>query len=456
LGDRVAALAAGELYRSAVEADMTDDAAFLGAIRASPEDDCSRLVYADWLEEHGSPRGEFIRVQVALAHLPEDNDRWADLAAREQLLLERHGVEWAEPLQPFCDDWVFRRGFVEWVRLRGKYSCPIDPDFLDCLPEVAARTPVRDISWRATPDDLGRLAASPLLARLSAIDFYSSNQCTPEKYLRAIDDLARSNHGAGLSCFRMAGHIIGDGIVKILAAAPGLPRLEFLDLREQWLTDVGFELLAGSPLGERLCRFECSYNPSVTLAGVGRLLARAPRLTCLDVSIDGWDDTGVSSLVHANRLARLTRLGLVYGVPDPIDGIQRTEARPLAGLVELFSSGDVPRLTELVLQGIELTPADLQALVSGPLGRQLLALTLERCRVTDQDLPTLLPLLQRGRLRQLMLPYNELSDQAAAWLASCPALSRLHALDLEDNDLTGAGRQMLAASPYRHPGLRLK
>jgi uncharacterized protein (TIGR02996 family) len=437
---------------------MADEAAFLGAIRASPEDDCPRLVYADWLEERGAARGEFIRVQVALARLPEDDDRWADLAAREQLLVERHGAEWAGPLQPFCDGWAFRRGFVEWVRLRAKYSCPMDPDFLDCLPEVAARTPVRDISWRATPDDLGRLAASPLLARLSAIDFYSWNQCTPEEYLRAIDDLARSSHAAGLSSFRMAGHTIGDGIVKILAAAPGLPRLECLDLGEQWLTDVGLELLAGSPLGDRLCRFQCSYNPSVTLAGVGRLLGpgRAPRLTCLDVSIDGWGDTGVSSLVHANRLARLTRLGLVYGVPDPIDGFQRRQARPLAGLVELFSSGNVPRLTELVLQGIELTPPDLQALVSGPLGRQLLALTLERCRLTDQELPALLPLLQAGRLRRLALPYNELSDQAAGWLASCPALSRLHALDLEDNDLTGAGRQMLAASPHRHPGLRLK
>jgi len=435
---------------------MADDATFLGAIRASPEDDCSRLVYADWLEERGAPRGEFIRVQVALAHLPEDNDRWADLAAREQLLLEQHEAEWARPLHPFCDRWAFPRGFVEWVRLRGKYSCPTDPDFLDCLPEVTARTPVREISWRATPEDLGRLAASPLLAWLSAIDFYSGNQCTPEEYLSAIADLARSSHAAGLTSFRMAGHIIGDGIVRILAAAPALPGLEFLDLRKQWLTDVAFDLMAGSPLGERLCRFECRYNPSVTLAGVGRLLGCAPRLTCLDVSIDGWDDTGVSSLVHANRLARLTRLGLVYGVPDPIDGIQRTVARPFAGLVELFSSRNVPRLTELVLQGIELSPADLQALVSGPLGRRLLALTLERCRLTDQDLPTLLPLLQGGRLRRLVLPYNELSDQAAGWLASCPALSRLHALDLEDNDLTGAGMQMLAASPYRHPGLRLK
>ena len=50
---------------------MTQEEAFLYAIQAEPSDDALRLVYADWLEEQGeSPRGEFIRVQIALA--PDD------------------------------------------------------------------------------------------------------------------------------------------------------------------------------------------------------------------------------------------------------------------------------------------------------------------------------------------------------------------------------------------------
>jgi uncharacterized protein (TIGR02996 family) len=45
-----------------------DEAAFLRAICAEPADDTPRLVYADWLEEHGQgERAEFIRVQVELA-----------------------------------------------------------------------------------------------------------------------------------------------------------------------------------------------------------------------------------------------------------------------------------------------------------------------------------------------------------------------------------------------------
>jgi uncharacterized protein (TIGR02996 family) len=37
---------------------MSDEAAFLNAILANPEDDAPRLVYADWLEERGDPATE--------------------------------------------------------------------------------------------------------------------------------------------------------------------------------------------------------------------------------------------------------------------------------------------------------------------------------------------------------------------------------------------------------------
>ena len=49
---------------------MTHDDAFLQAILESPDDDTPRLVYADWLDEHGqSDRAEFIRESCLLARL---------------------------------------------------------------------------------------------------------------------------------------------------------------------------------------------------------------------------------------------------------------------------------------------------------------------------------------------------------------------------------------------------
>ena len=69
---------------------MTQLDAFLRAVKDAPDDDAPRLLLADWLEEQGDPRGEFIRLQLA----PEDESRPASerraLRARESELLERH------------------------------------------------------------------------------------------------------------------------------------------------------------------------------------------------------------------------------------------------------------------------------------------------------------------------------------------------------------------------------
>lgn len=79
---------------------LTPQEAFLKAIREQPDDEGPRLMYADWLEERGDPRGEFIRIQCELAHTAENTPRWQRLTERERALLRRHGVEWAGPLTP--------------------------------------------------------------------------------------------------------------------------------------------------------------------------------------------------------------------------------------------------------------------------------------------------------------------------------------------------------------------
>jgi uncharacterized protein (TIGR02996 family) len=43
----------------------TDDEAFIRAIVDAPGDDGPRLVYADWLDERGDPRGEYLRAELA-------------------------------------------------------------------------------------------------------------------------------------------------------------------------------------------------------------------------------------------------------------------------------------------------------------------------------------------------------------------------------------------------------
>src|SRR5262245_23137782 len=138
---------------------------FLQAILDDPDDDAVRLVYADWLEEHDQPeRGELIRVQIALARLPEDDERRAALTARERRLLLAHGKEWKDGVRGF-----FVRGFLERLNDWGEGW---DPDeFATQAPGLCARHPIRELSLE-TPETPGwgkRLAACPQLSRLHTL-----------------------------------------------------------------------------------------------------------------------------------------------------------------------------------------------------------------------------------------------------------------------------------------------
>ena len=115
--------------------------AFLAAIIANPKDDLTRLVFADWLDEHDeSERAEFIRVQceadrikgggcaVVLLSACDGTKEWCircGLISRSRELLGLHWPNWAGRVlsRYHCDDlWkakptptpsiAFRRGFV--------------------------------------------------------------------------------------------------------------------------------------------------------------------------------------------------------------------------------------------------------------------------------------------------------------------------------------------------------
>src|SRR5687768_7933754 len=71
---------------------------FLREIIAAPDDDAPRLIYADWLDEHGDPRGEFIRVQCEKDRRPWHDARYIELEEREQAILAVHNGKWTKEL----------------------------------------------------------------------------------------------------------------------------------------------------------------------------------------------------------------------------------------------------------------------------------------------------------------------------------------------------------------------
>lgn len=93
---------------------MSDEDALLAAILADPDEDTPRLVYADWLQEHGdADRAEFIRLQCRNSAFHPDEIDPAD-EEREAVLEERHHGKWLAGLPQFPGaHWHFLRGFAE-------------------------------------------------------------------------------------------------------------------------------------------------------------------------------------------------------------------------------------------------------------------------------------------------------------------------------------------------------
>src|SRR5439155_14343361 len=99
---------------------MTSADDFLSAILDDPDDDVPRLVFADWLEERGDVRGEFIRRQCELEQLAEDDPARAEHESRCQVLQSVYKSAWVGSLLPLVHNWRFRRGFVDWVQVSSR------------------------------------------------------------------------------------------------------------------------------------------------------------------------------------------------------------------------------------------------------------------------------------------------------------------------------------------------
>ena len=185
---------------------VPDERPFLEAILEDPENDVPRLIFADWLEDRGDPRAEFIRVQCELAALEEDDLQHERLSAREHELLRQHGDRWKEGLPEIVQRAYFERGFV------GSIGCTSE-EFLRNVDEVWNRNPVYSLLVRCTdPEHIDALKAIASLG-----------------FLREL-------------CVRL-----GDAGAVALAGCPYLSQLTMLDLSHNYIRVDGAEALANSP-----------------------------------------------------------------------------------------------------------------------------------------------------------------------------------------------------------------
>jgi uncharacterized protein (TIGR02996 family) len=301
---------------------------FLERIRAEPDQDVHRLVYADFLDEHGdSDRAEFIRLQVRLARGEAAPEETPALRRRERELLVAHELEWTAPLHGIVQRARFVRGFVERVTL-------LPEGFIQRGEELFRLAPVRHVIITDAGEQLSAIAGCPWLASVETLE------CRTLAGATTIEPLFASGHLTGLTGLILRFGGIDDSDAPVLAAQPCLARLTTLDLygcgfgweglaalvRSQYLTGVTTLVLNDNDnLDENAA--EAFSGSDVRMTGLttlclgftrigdegGRGLATSPHLSnlrTLDVNNCGIGPEGAQALVESPILQGLTLLDL--------------------------------------------------------------------------------------------------------------------------------------------------
>jgi uncharacterized protein (TIGR02996 family) len=275
---------------------MNHDDALLHAVLASPDDDTPRLVYADWLEERGDPRAEFIRVQCALAKLAVEDGRRADLEARERVLLAQHEQEWAAPLHEAALEWRFRRGFIEYLDIHGQ-------TFVDRAASIVRVAPGCRVRFREACYCVSALAACEYIGGLTGADFESNRLQSNHVAL-----IATSPHVHRLTKLGLFSNDCDITAMQALASSPFLGNLRELDLRAGGVGDAGVEALASSSRRSSLTLLDLNGTNNVSPLGV-RALSRI-QLTVLRLHGNPIGDSGARALAGSIHMRVLRELQL--------------------------------------------------------------------------------------------------------------------------------------------------
>jgi uncharacterized protein (TIGR02996 family) len=403
---------------------MSEQQALLRAVIDRPDEDAPRLVYADWLDEHGPAepdraRAAFIRLQVEAARLDEYDPRRLDLEGQAEALLNAQR-EAGEPRAWLAglEGWGVNHHYTSFERGFPTVATVKPDELLDRGHELWAVTPIRRLNtwegWRpgTEPRDaafvrcphldrlrslnvqgvpssvagLPALFASPHLAGLDYLGFYPAFE---QPWLRPllVSPLRHTLTGLGLGSadpWADVRAVVDSGLLGRLR------KLHFLGRGTAWTAEASQALAAG-PTG----RLEELGLVSVNLpAQALRALAAAPPLPALE------------------------RLAITNGFTPDI----------VAALAEWLASDRLPRLRALE---ITFSPS------LGGAGAAALA----AC-------PGL------ARLRELELTGSRVSNRAAQALAASPHLANLRVLRLEQNGIHGTGARALAESPHLQ-GLRV-
>jgi uncharacterized protein (TIGR02996 family) len=334
------------------------------ALAEAPDDLAAHMAYADYLTEQGDPRGEFVRVQLALEDERKSAAERKKLRQREKALLAEHGRAWlGEDLAAFlldgrADDmseawWDVRGPRGEFAFARGW----LDHLKIDYLTEdygftlahapsarLLRRLTIQSVWWQGRP--YLWLNQSPYLRNVRVLEVQGSYGIDADEFathLPRLEELSlTASHSDPDAVFRchtlkhlrkLTAEAFQGADIEALAANPGMANLTHLSLHPHAMDEE-----------ER--------TAYIRLKDV-RALVRSRHLkslTHLTLRLSDAGDAGCKEIVKSGVLKRLKELDLGPGC------ITDEGARILA------ACPDLRRLQRLDLSRNRLTKAGTQAL----------------------------------------------------------------------------------------------
>jgi uncharacterized protein (TIGR02996 family) len=388
-----------------------DERAFFNPIRDASADDGPRLIFADWLDEHGQPeRAEFIRLQCALVRLNEDDPRWPEIRERERRLSEANEDRWSAELAPLVTGWAFHRGIIDSVSVTAA-------QFLGSGETIFAVAPVRKVRFLDVGEHLARLVESSLLRHVGELDLSANN--------------------------------LGDRGPMLLARSPHVGRLDALDLGFNDIGSPGLRALADSPGLGGLRSLRVNDNPGIEASGI-RAVAESPYLAALadlDLSGNGLSAGALLPLLEGWPGRRLGRLVLA--------GNRLGNEGTAAFVASLVFTRMAERDGMIDLRRVEMGPAGARALADSPALRAVESLDLEGNMLGDAGLAALAASPFLPRLQVLSLRENRIGNDSVTALARSPLMQSLRVIDLTGNLITQDSQDRLheASRRYHWQGL---
>jgi uncharacterized protein (TIGR02996 family) len=355
-------------------ASMED--AFLQTILDSPDDDAPRLVFADWLEEQGNPRGEFIRLQCQRAKLTKYDPEWPGLLARESALLKQFEKDWSKPVLRYVEEAQYRRGFIEHVRASAS-------KLLKSGGRLFQAAPIRSIRLTHA-DRLADLAQCGWLSRVRDLDLSDAFLGSTSLHVLLESPHCRSLHAL---CLSRCGLHSAAG--KVLAGA-SFDRLNFLDLSWSDLDAGALHTLAHATSLQHLREFRL-HGDRITAEGAVALADKPVfRLSSLSLGTNRLGNDGVAAIAACAQFADLRRLDL-----------DSNEIGNL-GVEAIVQSPHMRNLERLALYDNNITARGVQLLSESPLLANLTHLNLKTNEIDKPTLQTIPQRLQTPKMRELL------------------------------------------------------